>query len=130
MFCMLLSIPGKTGYLKHLYMFFGRTSVTCMDADLSKHKSWSRAQQHHTQEMDKLTRGMLRPHSCRLSYQAHMGTSAQTKFPSMQTLLCCIRPLHRAVHICSKRVYSLVLSFRSVCINGGLNLCCYVFSLM
>lgn len=90
-----------------------------MDADLNKHKSWSSAQQCHKREMDKLNRGMFRPHSCRLSYQAHW-TSAGTKCPSMQTLLCHIRPLYRAVHICSKCVYTLIFSFRPVCINRGL----------
>lgn len=99
-FSMLLSIPVKTRYLKHLCMFFGRASVTCVDADLNKHKSWSRAQQHHKQEVDELNRGMLRPHGCRLSYQAHTGTSAGTKFPLMQTLLCCIQaPSQSNVHL-------------------------------
>lgn len=104
--------------------------TTKKPSDLNKHQSWSGAQQHHTQEMDELNRGMLRLHGSRLSYQAHMGTFAGTKFPSVQMLLCHIRPLHRALPTCFKCVHTLVLSFRSVCINRGLNLCCSVFSLM
>lgn len=72
---------------------------------------------------------MSRPRGCRLRYQAHAGTSAGTNLLSTQTLLCRIGSLHRAMHICSRCVYTLVLPFKSVCIKRGLNLCCSVFSL-
>ena len=62
-----------------------------------------------------------------LSSQEQKGTSAATKLPAAEILLCRIRLLHKAVYICCRCVYTLIHLFQAS-MDGELNLCHSAFS--
>lgn len=88
-------------------MFFVRAFVTCMDADLSMHENWSRAQKLHKQATDEPDRNAVAA-QLQVSFQAHMDTSAGSKLLSVQMVL-----LHKATHIFS--ISTLPFAIKSIC---------------